>query len=487
GRYWILRNSWGTNWPNPADGGYFKFDYDTATGCDFLGYNIGYGHADYADIAVPTQADLAVDSIYFTDEAGNRITQANYLDRVNVTAVVENIGTEAAPPSYVKIHDDEKTLLEEHAPGLRPGETYTLYVYFNASGDADNKSRQTIYAYADSHNEMKEPNETNNHLTAVLDVILPDLTVESIGITDMSGTPIAQAEVGQQVNISPVVKNNGPGISPQSQSGSYLLLLKIDSRVIYSSKIPRLAPGERFSPTQYPPWSVTTSPWNHTITAIADWTNSLPEVDETNNLLSKSLITILPDLTISSTEIEDQRGNKIPIMIDQWGNKTASVYDGQQITISPVVKNIGLKDAPPSDLAIVSGSTSQTYGVPGLILGQSYAVPPYALKVTTATPWLSIQADSGWSIVEKDEMNNNFNVQFEVLPVRCGDTWCNGQETCKTCPQDCGACPSSPRPTRPTQVAYAGGSLSNQYLLAFGLVAVIALAVYALVKHETKR
>ncbi len=62
------------------------------------------------------------------------------------------------------------------------------------------------------------------------------------------------------------------------------------------------------------------------------------------------------------------------------------------------------------------------------------------------------------------------------LPPECGDKECNGDETCKTCPEDCGECPQTELPQIRKQTN-AGAGADGSMLVVIAVLIIVAVTV----------
>lgn len=101
-----------------------------------------------------------------------------------------------------------------------------------------------------------------------------------------------------------------------------------------------------------------------------------------------------------------------------------------------------------------TGNTSATFtriAVDGTVLANMLTEPlppgqtfsfnyPYTVTATPNPHRIVITADVTNLLNESDNQNNNLTRFMNVTLPYCGDTSCNGNENCYTCPSDCGSC-----------------------------------------------
>jgi YVTN family beta-propeller protein len=144
-----------------------------------------------------------------------------------------------------------------------------------------------LQAVADYSNQILEGNKTNNtftNTTGTITLPLPDLTITAVSSTAISVTR------GGTVSITFTVKNQGQGGATSFNVGLYL---SKDNVITTSDKILgsvnyRSGLSSGVSNTQTPTVTIptTVSPGTYYLGAYADYLNSVPESNETNNSLA---------------------------------------------------------------------------------------------------------------------------------------------------------------------------------------------------------
>jgi subtilase family serine protease len=161
----------------------------------------------------------------------------------------------------------------------------------------------TVYyigAIADNGRAVKETDESNNAMTGNRIVLAnPDLRV-----TAVSGP--TGAMTGGKITVANTAVNNGPGTSVGFSVGIYLstdnVITTADTLVGYRF-VSGLAPGASSAADTVVTIPTSIEGGSYYIGAIADYSNSVIESDETNNALAGNQITVTgPDLTMTAAK-----------------------------------------------------------------------------------------------------------------------------------------------------------------------------------------
>jgi subtilase family serine protease len=211
----------------------------------------------------------------------------------------------------------------------------------------------------------------------------PDLT-----ISDISWTPANPVE-GDTVNFTVYIKNQGT-----ASAGAFKVAYYVDGSKLGEWSITSLSSG--LTSTQTFTWTATVG--SHTVKAFADSSYNIAESDENNNQREETFtVSGKPDLTISDIS---------------W--TPSSPKEGETVTFTVYIQNQGTADA---------GSFKVAYYIDGAKLGEwsitSLSTSQTINKTftwTAAYPSHTVKAlaDSGYSISEKDENNNQKEKTFSV-------------------------------------------------------------------------
>ncbi|MHC1571503.1 MAG: CARDB domain-containing protein [Methanosarcinales archaeon] len=218
--------------------------------------------------------DLVVTNITFDPEV------SEVGDRVNITAVVANIGQKSASNITVRFIDkcrENLFLSTNETISLNISEHRKISVNWNMSEAGEH----FISVIIDPENEVPELNESNNELTKSMLVHGADLTVSNLTLTT-NGSTIAQIKHGDRVNITAEIANTGV-----RDAHNISLCFFVDDDQINRTKMD-LQRGESASiSTTWDTMSAT--PGNHTIMVAADCDNVISETSESNNNLTEDV------------------------------------------------------------------------------------------------------------------------------------------------------------------------------------------------------
>ena len=228
---------------------------------------------------------------------------------------------------------------------------------------------------------------------------LPDLV-----LTSVSGP--ASANIGQQINITSIVRNQGQSEAVPSRTGIYLstdsTVTTSDTLIGYSS-VASLAEGVEQTSITAATIPANLTPGTYYIGAIADYAMSVTESDESHNALVGNQITITslpPDLVVTSI------------------SAPAGAGIGGQITAAVTVKNQGAGNASgfytalylSADTAITASDLRlATAWVAGLAAGAQQTVNITGTIPVSFTPgayYTGALADFSNMVKEADKTNN---------------------------------------------------------------------------------
>jgi subtilase family serine protease/uncharacterized membrane protein len=206
-------------------------------------------------------------------------------DAVMFMATVNNNETGATTSHfYVGFEIDGNLIGSQQVFGLLSGGSIEVIQTWQARA-----GNHTVKAIVDYDHEISESNEINNELSKSLPQIpFPDLIVTNITWSS------SDIQHGEPVTFSATVKNMGVG----NTSSKFYIRFEIDNSYIGHRQVSGgLTAGN--STTVNLAWVAV---WgNHTVEAIADEYNSVSELNETNNALSRTLPEIPPPPQVNVT------------------------------------------------------------------------------------------------------------------------------------------------------------------------------------------
>jgi subtilase family serine protease len=326
---------------------------------------------------------------------------------ITLTDTVKNQGTASIGASYMSyylspdptITSDDVRLGNRFVPGLAAGATSNGNVNFTIPATLP---IGTYYwgAIADFTKSQSEADEDNNATTgnSILLTTSADLTM-----TAVNGP--ANAAIGQTVNITDTVKNQGTMSIGASFVGYYLStdpIITSDDIRVGVRYVPNLTPGATSNGNVNVAIPAGLNGGTYYWGVIADYTQSQGEADESNNTKSGNTIVISAGTDLTMTAI----------------NGPANATTGQSVTITATVKNQGSatigasyvgyylsSDATISNDDIRIGSRYITGLAAGALSSGSVnvTIPATVLK---GTYYLGVIADFTQSQTEADENNN---------------------------------------------------------------------------------
>lgn len=350
-------------------------------------------------LTLPT-ADLVIDNLTVAP-TNPRIGQA-----ATVTITLRNQGTGDTGPFRADIY---KNLAASPATGqtgdanctiagLAAGATTlcSVTVVYSAAGSA------TLWARADTLNQVKESSEGNNTRSANVIVVAPDLIISSVS------NPPATSPIAGSFTVTDITRNQGTAATGVSTINRYYLSLdtvKNSNDKLLSGKhgVVSLAAGAGATGTVKltVPSGVTAG--SYYLLACADDTAKVTEGNEANNCTSSAgqIQIVLPDL-IESTVAEP------PAIIDL----------GASFTISDTVSNQGLALSAASttryylSLDPVRSSTDKLVASRSVAMiaaggnGSGSATATIPTNLAAGNYYLIACADDLKKVAESDETNN---------------------------------------------------------------------------------
>jgi len=258
-----------------------------------------------------------------------------------------------------------------------------------------------LQAVADYTNTVTEGNETNNTTVGnavSISSVPPDLVVTSVSGTVTNGI----------LSYSVTIKNHGINAAGNHYTGIYL---STDATITTTDTLVTTYYGGGIPGGSSATYTGTVSvPQNRTGTyyvgAIADYTNIVPESDETNNGLAGNQVTITNDLvvtTISGTMANGKLTYSVTVHNNgngQTGNHYTGIYLSTDATITTTDTLVDAYYA-----GGIPGGSSATYT--GTI-----SVPQNA----TGTYYVGAIADYTNMVPESDETNNGLAGNQISLP-----------------------------------------------------------------------
>ncbi|MCX7911555.1 MAG: Ig-like domain-containing protein [Dehalococcoidales bacterium] len=195
--------------------------------------------------------------------------------------------------------------------------------------------------------------------------------------------------INSNVTVTVTVKNQGGATAPSCQVACYL-----DESLLGTAGIAALSPGATAGAT----FTFRAQAGTHTIRAVVDPGNAVPEADETNNSKSFIFTTLAPDLVVQA--ISPAPG---------------SPSRGESVTISVTVKNQGTSRASASAVHLyIDGNSRGLRDITPLEPGATSTVT-YIWTAQAGTHTIRAVADETDLINEGDETNNETILYLTAL------------------------------------------------------------------------
>ncbi|MFI8206540.1 CARDB domain-containing protein [Streptomyces sp. NPDC085937] len=258
----------------------------------FTHNSAGYG-AQVAELQVQGTAaanpDLIVIGLDWTPAAPTET------DPVTVRATVRNAGTAPTAAATVDVSLEGTVVGSAPVGALAPGDSTTVSV------DAGTRARggYTVSAVVDPTDTVPELDETNNSRTASERLTVAQSPGPDLEVTAIRTTPATPA-AGAPVSFTVSVHNRGTSPAP---AGS-VTRLTVAGRTL-DGTTGAIAAGATAEVATGGTWTATAGP--AVLTATADATNTVTETDETNNVLSRSLV-VGRGAAVPYTEYEAEDG-----------------------------------------------------------------------------------------------------------------------------------------------------------------------------------
>lgn len=364
-------------------------------------------------LTVPPRPDLIVASVSFQPAT----VDVDQGDRVVVTDLVKNVGTNVSAPFRVGVYLSANNVISTSDMLLGTRAIGDLAIGNGSGGSSElalplglSPGTYFIGIVADDEAAVLELRESNNILlaSATLDVIstpapMPDLRVHTLAF----GPP--QVLPGGTVQVQSVVRNEGDLSAGAFQVGIYLSdddQVSVDDRKIGERTIFQL--GIQFGSASSAPFPVpsTLAPGDYYVGAIADIHGAVAESDEENNVLVAfgRLHVYVPPPPAADLRIDSVAGTLSPdhasIVVDcavrNHGDLAASSF-----RVAYFLSTDGVSDA--ADIAL---GTQRITGLGASQTFQGTATFDVPAGLTAGTYRVCAVADDEHTVVESTEDDN---------------------------------------------------------------------------------
>ncbi len=195
--------------------------------------------------------------------------------------IIKNQGSDTSGSSQLTYSIDESPALHKDIKPIPAGDSVTItLVSILESGP------HTIDVTIDPDDEIIELEESNNQKTLSFSTSIPDLAIKSIAWTPLTALP------GDTITITAKVENRG-----RSEAINPRLTLHIDGSPLDYADIAEIESG--VTVTADFSWTVEAGP--HEISVFADLDKLIPESNETNNTMSRTLTLEEPPAPVKQT------------------------------------------------------------------------------------------------------------------------------------------------------------------------------------------
>lgn len=307
-----------------------------------------------------------------------------------ITATITNIGDEDITNSFTASLLVDGILAGTTAvPPLNAGSSSQVTLYWAPSYAGD----CTLSFSADSSGTIVESNEANNEYSTDVEV-----TEQSEGADVIVSDITVPAALNEAVTAT--VTATITNIGDEDISDSFVITLKVDDMTVDSTMLTELSADSTTSVDF--DWLPTTS-GSYTLSVIADSGSAIDESSEDNNEYRiQAAVGGQPQLDLTVTDIA------VP----------ATIYPDVAATITATIANIGYEDIGNSfgvELR-VNGVTVDSDTVTALNAGSTASVNFDWTPTVSGNYTLGVIADSGGTIGESNETNNDFTLQTTVSP-----------------------------------------------------------------------
>jgi subtilase family serine protease len=237
-------------------------------------------------------------------------------DKINLRAVVRNIGTDPAKNFIAALYFNDQKVFEKLIPVLSKNSSYTVTAQYQLPGNMSGS--KAFKVSVDEKNAIQESNKKNNEAIKTVNVAKAgrDLMFEFIKPAPINPT------VGQQVTWQLKVKNIGNAAATNFKMNFYAN--NKSNTPTESFIVPSLTPNA--SVVKSSKWIVPANigtAVGYSVHATVDADNVIDETNENNNTMLYSLNLKAPDLRVESYENTYKSGKIYPgIYLAQYGKIT---------------------------------------------------------------------------------------------------------------------------------------------------------------------
>lgn len=329
--------------------------------------------------------DLKVTDISWTP------TDIHAGDTVTFTATIENVGIgNTSRDFYVKFDVDGKYIGQKVVSGLDSGSSTQVSQTWTATW------ANTVNVSVDEYDAVAESDETNNKMSKDL----PGLPYPDLVVTHLAWETIQNINAGDPVTFNATIENTG-GTCYSSMGNPLKVALVVNGEHVGTRNIVgSILTGHSLNTT----FTWTAQPGaNPQVCVNADHSNIIPESNENNNELCKTLTLVIksPDLTVTQITF-------VP---------TADIHVGDVVEFTAKVENIGEGNySGDFDIGFYVNDTYKgvSHVTSGLLAGESTFVTFNWTASSCSNPVVKAKVDFFDIVQESNETNNE---KTETLPV----------------------------------------------------------------------
>ncbi|MFC1961583.1 CARDB domain-containing protein [Chloroflexota bacterium] len=301
-------------------------------------------------------------------------------EEVTITVRIKNQGSGNSYPFHFACYLNDVDLDSGYVGAMNAGATVTKTFTWEAATGV-----HSFLAIADSGEEVAESDETNNTQTLSLSSLAPDLTVT--GITWSPQSPL----IAHRMHVTVSVKNQGKSQSPLCRLDFFI------DKLQYHAYIEELAAGAETSKN----FNWTALMGTHTLEAVIDAADSVPESNENNNRRTAKLSPSSPapaDLVLQDIAWSPQ-------------NPVA----GDEITLTATVKNRGSGQAAWSNVAFYIDDAYLITVLVSPVGSGAQNTATCSWEAQAGPHQIKAIADSEQRLAETSENNNVRTEDFSIM------------------------------------------------------------------------
>ncbi len=344
--------------------------------------------------AIPPDLSLSAFTVPTLGGAGTTVT---------VSITTANPGPGVAPPSVTRIYLSPNSTLEASdtplvdvaVPELNPAaaSALSLSVLIPASTAT---GRYYLIAAADADGQIAETNEGNNRQSRLIQ-LGPDLVIASFTVP-------SSGAAGSAISVTDATRNSGGGAAAPTTTAFYLsanVTLGAEDILLGSRGIGAVAPGVTETATTSLTIPPTTAVGAYYLVAVADVSDAVPEVTETNNMTFRQIL-IGGDAVVSVFTVPSTGAAGVTIVVSDTTKSSGAGSIGATTTRFYLSTNPSL-DAGDTLLA-------ESRAVPPLESGASHSgstTLTLPASIATGLHYVIAKADGNSEVSETSETNNS--------------------------------------------------------------------------------